>query len=176
MAQEIKVADEVWVATALLHREQPGRQGFFVREIVDRAAAEHIATTLRPGVTIHASQHCVANKRPNPGRYRMLFETSHGIRRLYRIGDYHHPHRNGKQTPDLEELPSAYQYLLDWYNQEYNRPPQSEDITESDLASIQDSFFERLHAMWNSLPEEELCKLPRDGAANHDRYIRASRS
>ena len=71
---DIKVADEVWVATALLQRENPKRSSFSVEEIVDRAAKESLVTPQRPGVYVHAMQHCVANRPPNPGKYRMLFE------------------------------------------------------------------------------------------------------
>lgn len=69
---QVKVADEVWVATALLHRENPKRNWFSVEEIVDRAAREGLVKPQRPGVYVHAVQHCVANRPPNPGRYRML--------------------------------------------------------------------------------------------------------
>ena len=34
--ESIKVADEVWIGTALLHREQPARESFSTAEIVDR--------------------------------------------------------------------------------------------------------------------------------------------
>ena len=37
---ELKVADEVWLATALLHREHPDRADFTVAEIVERARQE----------------------------------------------------------------------------------------------------------------------------------------
>jgi len=33
-------ADEVWVSTALLHRQQPQRAGFTLREIADRTERE----------------------------------------------------------------------------------------------------------------------------------------
>ena len=36
----VKVADEVWIAVALLHREQPGEPDFSVEEIVARARRE----------------------------------------------------------------------------------------------------------------------------------------
>src|SRR3974390_2636133 len=103
---QVKVADEVWIATALLHREHPRRTSFSVEEIVNRAAQEGLVRPQRPGVYVHAVQHCVANRPPNPGRYRMLFETSDGRRRLYRRGDPYHPAREGaKVTPSPEELP-----------------------------------------------------------------------
>ena len=71
----VKVADEVWIAVALLQREHPGRPDFSVRDIVERARKEAIAGEVRPGVYVHALQHCVANRPPNPGRYRMLYAT-----------------------------------------------------------------------------------------------------
>ncbi|HLK33005.1 MAG TPA: hypothetical protein VKT29_07935 [Terriglobales bacterium] len=114
---EIKVADEVWLAAALLHREHPEHPDFAVEEIVARARQEGVTgEAIRPGVYVHVVQHCVANRRPNPGRYRMLFETAPGRRRLYRPGDAYDPEREGgKMTPVAEDLPSAYRGLLDWY-------------------------------------------------------------
>ena len=113
---EPKVADEVWIAVALLHREHPGQSDFAVEEIVARAEAEGLTGSLRPGVYVHVVQHCVANRPPNPGRYRMLFETSPGRRRLFRKGDTYHPAREGaKITPHLQDLPNGYGGLLTWY-------------------------------------------------------------
>ena len=71
---------------------------------------------MRPGVYVHVIQHCVANRAPNPGRYRMLFETGEGRRRLFRKGDPYHPDREGsKTTPAAADLPERYADLLDWY-------------------------------------------------------------
>lgn len=121
MSSEIKVADEVWIATALLHREHPEKEAFSNSEIVDRVYEEGISETLRPGVQVHVSTHCVANKRPNPGNYRILYETARGERRLYRDGDDFHPYREGgKTTPDPQDIPPEYHDLLDWYEKEYN--------------------------------------------------------
>jgi hypothetical protein len=118
--RKVKVADEVWVATALLHTENASRADFTIREIVDRAAREAIAGRLRPGVRQHVIQHCVANRPPDPGRYRMLFATAKGSRRLFRPGDPYHPEREGaKARPTREEIPAKYRYLVDWYEREY---------------------------------------------------------
>lgn len=116
-----RVADEAWIATALLHRRHPDRDDFTVREIVRQAEVEKVAGgPLRPGVQAHVYLHCVANKAPNPGRYRMLFETSKGRRRLFRPGDPCHPRRNsGKVVPRDDEIPPAYRELIDWYGNEY---------------------------------------------------------
>jgi hypothetical protein len=113
----LKVADEVWIAAALLHREHPEQADFSIEEIVNRANCENLYGALRPGVYVHAVQHCVANRVPNPGRYLMLFETADGRRRLFRKGDAYHPDREGaKVAPALEDLPPGYGKLLAWYH------------------------------------------------------------
>lgn len=113
---QLKVADEAWIVTALLHREQPGQADFTVEDIVERAHREGLSRPLRPGFYVHVVQHCVANRPPNPGRYRMLVETAPGRRRLFRKGDSYHPEREGaKITPSPEDLPYGYSGLLAWY-------------------------------------------------------------
>lgn len=113
------VADETWIATALLHRDHPDRTDFTVGEIVQRARVENITGSLRPSVSVHAYLQCVANRPPNPATYRMLFATGKATRRLFREGDEVLPKRKGKITPDPNALPSKYRYLLDWYHKEY---------------------------------------------------------
>jgi hypothetical protein len=115
-AIQTKVADEVWIAAALLHREHPDRADFEIEEIIRRATEEAGKQPLRPGVYVHVVQHCVANRPPNPGRYRMLFETASGRRRLFRNGDNYDPAREGaKIVPEQEDIPSHYAPLLEWY-------------------------------------------------------------
>ena len=114
--RELKVADEVWIVTALLHQENPSRADFAVEEIVERARKEKLTDSLRPGVYIHAQMHCVANRPPNPGRYRMLFETRPGHRRLYWASDPFDPRRDGSKTvPAATDIPERYRPLLEWY-------------------------------------------------------------
>lgn len=117
----LKVADEVWIATALLHCEYPDREDFTVPEIVDRVAREGLSPRLRPGVTVHAYTHCVANKEPRPSGYRMLYATGASTRRLYRPSDPAHPARSGKVQPRRDQIPERYHPLLDWYETEYSR-------------------------------------------------------
>jgi AbrB family looped-hinge helix DNA binding protein len=121
----MKVADEVWTSVALLHRENPTRADFTIEEIKQRARREN--WPIRPGFGIHASYHCLANKPANPANHRMLFEDSRGRKRLYRLGDAFHSEReNGKIHPDKQDLPAAYQPLVDWYEASYSkdvRPP-----------------------------------------------------
>ena len=121
----IKIADAVWIATATLHRANPERADFPVAEIVAQVAAENTGAgeMHAPSVQAHVSVHCVAGKKPQPNRMKMLTETSRGRRRLYRPGDDCHPGRlSGASLPDREALPPACRELLDWYHQDYLVP------------------------------------------------------
>ena len=121
-AIHLKVADQVWVATALLHRENPQRTDFTKQEIRERAEQEDYNLGQRPGISQHISTHCVASKPPNPARHRMLTRTGTGRRRLFREGDKVHPARqSGNIVPRREDLPEKYHSLLDWYEQDYSR-------------------------------------------------------
>ena len=122
METRVRVADEVWIATASLHRQHAERTDFSIGEIVAQAESATVTGVrpLRAGVKVHIYLHCVANKPPNPGRYRMLLETTTGRRRLFRPGDPCHPLRSaGKTTPRPEEIPTGYRDLIDWYVAEY---------------------------------------------------------
>jgi len=118
----VRVADEVWIATALLHREHPKAADFSLKEIEARLSREGMAGEKRPGVYPHLSVHSVANRAPDGGRYRMLFETAPSRRRLFRPGDPYHPKREGgKIAPDRSAIPAKYHRLLDWYEHEWTR-------------------------------------------------------
>ena len=123
----IRLADEVWVAVALLHVEHPEKTDFSLKEIEGRLAREGLTEEERRGVYPHISLHCVANRPPNPARHRMLFETAPSRRRLFRPGDPYHPKREGgKVAPDRSDVPPKYHALLDWYEREW-APPARED-------------------------------------------------
>jgi hypothetical protein len=139
VAQQLRVADEVWIATALLQREQPERQDFSIEEILERAAKEARGEPLRPGVRVHINQHCVANRPPNPGRYRMLFETAPGRRRLFRRGDNYDAAREGsKIVPAREDIPSEYAALLEWYR-DWSQDSVEERIKNDPLLALRGS-------------------------------------
>lgn len=113
------IAEAVWIATAQLHRNDSSAQDFSVREIMEKATSGKLVS-FTPGLQVHVSKHCVANKSPNSERHRMLFATARGRRRLFRPGDSFHADRSkGKTHPDKRDLPSEYQNLIDWYNSVY---------------------------------------------------------
>ncbi|HWF65795.1 MAG TPA: hypothetical protein VN670_00735 [Acidobacteriaceae bacterium] len=122
---EIKVADELFVAVALLEREHPEKDSFSVREILERAEKENIngGSQQRPGLKVHAYGHAVANLPPHGGKYRILYKTSNGNLRLLRAGDDVHPERTQKIWPAPDELPAKYSELIDWAKQRYRAKP-----------------------------------------------------
>jgi hypothetical protein len=155
----VKIADEVWIATALLHRERSGQPDFSVEEIVERVAKLELAGPIRPGVYVHVVQHCVANRPPNPGRYRMLLETSPGRRRLFRKGDAYHPAREGsKVTPDADMMPYGYGGLLTWYRDWSLAATKSSPTTDPLLALCGSG-----KGLWSDEPADEYVRRLREG-------------
>ncbi|MGB6194652.1 MAG: hypothetical protein WBF42_19465 [Terracidiphilus sp.] len=118
---EILVADRLWIATALLHRQYPRQPAFSRDEIRAKLAEVGLLDAAREGaINAHLKQHCVANVPPSSGKYRMLIEVTPGKLRLYRPGDWSHPARMqprkpSKSVPNREEIPNSYWPLLDWY-------------------------------------------------------------
>ena len=128
---KVLIADGVWIAAALLHREYPERPDFAESEIAARFLKEGIPRGQHSNtLPVHIGSHCVANaprsrKSSDPaklqgGAYRILYETRSGFRRLYRPGDDVHPdriqaRRPSKTKPNPEQIPEAYRPLLDWY-------------------------------------------------------------
>ena len=161
MPNNIRVADEVWIAAAVLHRSHPDRADFTINEIMRQAEFANVTgvSPLRPGVKVHVYLHCVANRPPNPGRYRMLLETPARRRRLFRPGDPCHPLRTaGKSTPKYGEIPTRYGELIDWYFAEYAAHASSE--TQDPVLSLRglgkeiwadeatDDYIRRQRAGW----------------------------
>jgi hypothetical protein len=163
----VVVADQVWIATALLHREHPERADFASSEIRDRLRAEAIAedAPAPAGVDTTIAQDCVANKRPQPDKLRMLYETGTGRRRLFRPGDDYHPEREGpperrgtRITPRREDIPERYHYLLDWYENEY--VPQADGNGERDPILALVGLGKEI---WNGEHPDEYVRRLREG-------------
>lgn len=155
----VLVADEVWIATTLLHRERPDKSDFTIKEIVQRAEQEHLHGSLRPGVHVHATQHCVANRAPSPNAYTMLYATGKNTRRLLRPGDLVHPQRNGKTIPNRGEIPHQYHELLDWYESEFLRAAQPTGHPLDALLALQGTGKE----IWKGEDPDDYVRRLREG-------------
>ncbi len=155
----LKVADEVWIAAALLHKGHPDKADFAIEQILERATKEAKPEPLRPGVYVHIVQHCVANRPPNPGRYRMLFETAPGRRRLFRSGDHYDAAREGaKIIPTREDIPSEYAALLDWYR-EWSQDSAEDRIKNDPLLALRGSG----RKLWADEHADEYVRRLREG-------------
>ena len=112
-----KIADQVWIALALLTRESANHTGFSASAIKERIRKEF--GSISPGAATHIAQHSLATKPASPSRNRMI--TKHGsLNYLYREGDPYHPDRkDGKVLPKPQEIPSEYHDLLAWYGSSY---------------------------------------------------------
>ena len=119
--EEIKVADELFIAMALLQRENPDAEAFSVKEILTRAERVGLTEDQRPGLAVHAYKHAVANIKPDPGKYKMLYKTTEGKLRLLHISDDVHPERTGKIWPEKAEVPTRYHELIDWAQKQYGK-------------------------------------------------------
>ena len=155
MTAAVKLADEVWIATALLHREHPDACDFSLDEIAARLVREGVTDEKRPGVQPHLSVHCVANRPPNPGRYRILFETAPSRRRLFRPGDpYHSKREGGKTAPERTDIPPTYHPLLDWYEREWAPAPTGDPLL---------ALAGRYRALWKGVDSDDYVRGLREG-------------
>ena len=129
--KHLSAADLVWLATAILTRMHPDRSGFSHEEIlgkVEEIEPDHGFKAAT--IPTHITSHCVANKKPDPGKHRKLFMNADGTYRLYRPRDPYHPGRkDGKLLPDANRIPPKYREFLDWYQVKYahSRPAIDED-------------------------------------------------
>jgi hypothetical protein len=121
----VKVADELFLIVALLHRENPHASSFTISEVLGRAAKEGLGAFRADQRSLrqHAYEHAAANVAPGKqgGRYRMVFREEDNRIRLLRHSDYVHPERHQKLRPSLEEIPERYHELVHWAERWYKK-------------------------------------------------------
>lgn len=133
-ATPVRVIDEVWIATATLHRQFPDQIAFRVRDIVDRVFDLGLSDGLRASVRVAAYQNVVGNRVPESIRVRYLYATFDQTRRLWVPGDAYHPHRSGTRFhPRRQDQPETHHALVDWYLAEFV-PSRRRDVVEFQLA------------------------------------------
>lgn len=131
------IADVAWLATAMLHKENPQETDFSVKEIAEKARQEKLVAGFRSGLQVHISKHCVANKSPNPAVHRMLYKTVRGRRRLFRPGDdFHRDRAQGKMCPVKDDLLPTFRPIVDWYETVYANPASESCDSASQVQSI----------------------------------------
>ena len=120
ISTSVKVADEVWIATALLHLEYPERSDFRVSEILqtrrtgrlNRRASSWSADGCH--TALRGEQKAQSRSVPNAHRNAPRLQAAHRPSDPVYTGREH-----GKIMPDRYEIPERYEYLLQWYSREY---------------------------------------------------------
>ncbi len=117
----VKVAHELFLVVALLHREMPERNSFTIPEILTRASREGLGESRADQKSLkqHAYEHAAANVPPGQGKYRLVFREKDNSIRLLKPSDHVDPNLNGKQWPLLEDIPERYHELVKWARKRY---------------------------------------------------------
>lgn len=114
----VKVADELYLIVALLHREHSEARSFTIAEILERAEKEGLGSsrTDQRSLRQHAYEHAAANVPPGKqgGKYRMVYREEDNRIRLLKASDYVHPDRHQKLRPELDDIPERYHELVRW--------------------------------------------------------------
>lgn len=147
---QMKVADEVFLVVATLHHQNPEKEEFTVQEILSEAERLKFDGEIRPGFQVHVRQHCVANLKPNPGDYRMVFATGKSSRRLLKKSDEIHPQRKGKMFPELKDVDPMYFGLITWAKQRYEASGEESELFADFLALHGSS-----KGLWKDEPADE---------------------
>ena len=111
----------VWLATALLHKENPQIDAFQAKEIFHKVKELDLLSVSDSTINTHISSHCVASGKESPDRHRKLTRVRSGWYRLFKEGDpFHETRATGQIVPLAGMLPLRFSDVIDWYNKEYN--------------------------------------------------------
>ena len=114
------IATVVWIAIALLHKQNKHVIAFSNKEINEKINSLKFGSFNYDSVNSHISAHCVANMKKKGGIHRKLYKVERNRYRLYRLDDDCHPTRkDGPIEPPLLEIPKEFKDLIDWYRNEY---------------------------------------------------------
>jgi hypothetical protein len=160
--QGVKVADELFIAVALLTKEQPNKRSFSISEILDRAKKEGLGEHRSDQASLkqHAYEHAAANVPPGRGKYRLVFREKDNTIRLLEKSDHVHPDRNGKQWPEADEIPQKYTALVEWSKDRFAKGSDQSKPWLSELLQLRgvgkeiwkgvnpDNYVNRLRGDW----------------------------
>ncbi|MCW4048847.1 MAG: hypothetical protein NWE89_03835 [Candidatus Bathyarchaeota archaeon] len=100
---------EVWIVSKSLSQES---ESFSKVELTD--LIKDLFNDKRSGVSTHISTYCVASTKKNPEAYRYLTKVGWGKYRVFKVGDeVHETKLEAPLSPDKDDIPSEYRYLLD---------------------------------------------------------------
>ena len=134
---------------------------FAIDEIMTRARRETISRPLRArSFHVHLTQHCVANRPPNPGRWRILMESAPGRRRgcSGRVIRTIQLARVQGRLPEPGDLPPEYGSALDLVSTGVRAPVPEEPGAGSSAGAPRTG-----RALWSDEPADTYIKRLREG-------------
>jgi len=155
----MKIATQIWLATALLQRERGLDHDIPVGDVVALARSSSWNGARAESLAAHVSSHCIATAKPSPDRYRMLTRTRRGHVRLFRRGDPYHPGRkDGPTHPSREEVPAELRHIVDWYDSAVARA-----ATHAEDPILELREFSQRIGIWRGIdPDEYVRQLRAD--------------
>jgi len=122
----------VWLATALLHRDNPQSDAFSAKEIFNKVKQMNLLSVSDSTINMHITSHCVASTKASPDKHRKLTRVQSGWYRLFREGDsFHETRSTGHSAPLAEMIPIEFKDVVDWYNIQYNSQYNKSNISKS---------------------------------------------
>ena len=157
MSKEISTANAVWIATALLHKENPKKEAFRTGEIFAKVNSLNLLNVSPDTIKMHISSHCVADGKRSPDTHRKLKRVGTGWYRLYVEGEKcHEDRKNGKTAPIKESIPEKYRELVDWYNNHYSIVHAREKI----IGTVQQNYENENSIQYSQIREGNKISVP----------------
>ncbi len=148
----------VWLATALLQRENPQSDAFSAKEIFYKVKELDLLSVSDSTINMHITSHCVASGKESPDRHRKLTRVRSGWYRLFKEGDsFHETRSTGHTVPLAGMLPLEFKDVIDWYNTQYNTTTKS-NITESIQSDVNYQMSGELYLI--EIGDDNTIKLP----------------
>ena len=159
LKKSITTPTVVWLATAILHRDNPQSDAFSAKEIFNKVKQLDLLSVSDSTINMHITSHCVASGKESPDRHRKLTRVRPGWYRLFREGDsFHETRSTGQTVPLAEMLPLRFKDVIDWYHREYNVTTVSKSLTEPITSEIERQMVGELYLI--EIGEDNTIKLP----------------
>jgi len=130
----VSTANAVWLATAILHRENHQKDAFSAKEIFSKVKQLNLLSVSDSTINMHITSHCVADGKASPDRHRKLTRVQSGWYRLYKEGDsFHETRSKGQSAPLAEMIPLEFRDVVEWYNVQYNSQYNKSNVSKLDF-------------------------------------------
>jgi hypothetical protein len=159
LKKPISTANAVWLATAMLHKENSQSDAFSAKEIFQKVKQLNLLSVSNSTINMHITSHCVASSKESPDRHRKLTRVRVGWYRLFKEGDsFHETRSTGQIAPLTGMLPLEFKDVIDWYNVQYNVTSTLKSLTESTTSDVEHNMSSELYLI--EIGDNNTIKLP----------------